>query len=143
MVLTQSAQLNSRQPRCFGLAQQYPPLKSHIVTLRGVHLTHQPRSSLGSPIHRGLMIEFTPTLLKPAGDPKPNRCGRRCDFSPIGVVVDEFGWVPRVWLWVGFCQTCLEPTSLPSLVVLFRSIWLLIRLEQVPAEVVVRCLLIA
>jgi hypothetical protein len=71
MVLIQLAHLNSRQPQSFCLAQYYPPLKSHTVTQGGVHLTHQLRSSLGSSIHRALVIEFTSTLLKPVGDPKP------------------------------------------------------------------------
>jgi hypothetical protein len=70
MVLTQAAHLNSRQPQSFGLAQQYLPLKSCTETLHGVHLTHQPRSSLGSQIRHGLVIEFTFTLLKPTGDLK-------------------------------------------------------------------------
>jgi hypothetical protein len=43
------------------------------VTLGAIHPTHQIRSSLGVLIRRGLMIEFTSTLLKPAGDPKPAR----------------------------------------------------------------------
>jgi hypothetical protein len=70
MVSTQSAHLNSCRARSFGLAQQYYPLKSHAVTLRGVHLTHQPHSSLGSSIRRGLVIKFTSTMLKPVSDPK-------------------------------------------------------------------------
>jgi hypothetical protein len=71
MVSTQSAHLNFHQPQSFGLAQHYPPLKSRTITLDGVYLTHQLRSSLGSSIHCALVIEFTSTLLKPAGDPKP------------------------------------------------------------------------
>jgi hypothetical protein len=104
MVLTQSVHLNSRQPQSFCLAQHYPPLKSRTVTLGGVHLTHQLRSSLGSSIHRAFVIEFTPTLLKPTGDPKPGGC----DFSPAG----GFGRVPRVWLRAGFCRT--RPVAIPS-----------------------------
>jgi hypothetical protein len=97
MVLTQPAHLNSRQPQSFGPTQQYFPPKSRNVTFGGVHLTHQSRSSLSVPIHRGLVIEFTSTLLKPMGDPKPGEC----DFSPAGVAVGGFGWWPRVsWVWV-------------------------------------------
>jgi hypothetical protein len=73
MVLNQSAHLNFCQPQSFGLAQHYPPLKPHTITLGGVHLTHQLCSSLGSSIHRALVIEITSTLLKPVGDPKPTR----------------------------------------------------------------------
>jgi hypothetical protein len=111
MVSTQSAHLNSRQPRSFGLAQQYPPLKSRTVTLRGVHLTHQSRSSLGSPIRRGLVIEFTSTLLKPAGDLKPTR-------NLMGVTF-------HLWVWsragLGGCHGCghgrifVKRAPLPSL----------------------------
>jgi hypothetical protein len=56
------------------------------------------------------MIEFTSTLLKPAGDPKPG--GHGCDFSPAGVAMGGFGRVPRVSLWVGFFQT--HPVAIPS-----------------------------
>jgi hypothetical protein len=112
MVLTQSAHLNFNQPRSFRLAQYYPPLKSHTITLGGVDLTHQLCSSLGSSIHRALVIEFTSTLLKPAGDPKPTR-------NPVGVaagvVAGAFRRVPRVWLWADFCQTHPKPAPLPSL----------------------------
>jgi hypothetical protein len=69
MVATQSAHLNSCEPRSFGLAQHYPPLKSGTITLGGVHLTHQPCSSLGSSVRHALMIKFTSTLLKPARNP--------------------------------------------------------------------------
>jgi hypothetical protein len=84
MVSTQSAHLNSRQPQSFFLAQHYPPLKSRTVTLGGIHLTHQLRSSLGSSIHHALVIEFTSTLLKPADDPKPtqNPAGAGVTFHP-------------------------------------------------------------
>jgi hypothetical protein len=62
------------------------------------------------------MIKFTSTLLKPAGDPKPDGCGHGCDFSPAGVGAGGFGWVPRVWSGGGGgCQTCSEPAPLPSL----------------------------
>jgi hypothetical protein len=113
MVSTQSAHLNSSQPQSFGLAQHYPSLKSRIVTLGDVYLTHQSHSSLGSSIRRALVIEFTSTLLKPAGDPKPGGCGhgRGCKFSPAGVAVGGFRQVPRV----GFCQTRPESALLPSL----------------------------
>jgi hypothetical protein len=86
------------------------------ITLGAVHLTHQPRPFLGALIRRGLVIEFTSTLLKPAGDPKPDGCRRGCDFSPAGVATDGFGWVPQVWPWAGFCQTCLVaiPTYRPE-----------------------------
>jgi hypothetical protein len=80
MVSIQSAHLNSRQSQSFCLAQHYPPLKSYTVTLGGVHLTHQLCSSLGSSIHRALVIEFISTLLKPAGDLKPTR-------NPVGAGV--------------------------------------------------------
>jgi hypothetical protein len=46
---------------------------SCIVHLGGIHLTHQPSSFLGAPIRHSLVIEFTSTLLKLAGDPKPDR----------------------------------------------------------------------
>jgi hypothetical protein len=108
-VSTQSAHLNTCQYRSFGLTQQYPLLKSRTVTLGGVHLTHQSYSSLGSPICRGLVIEFTSTLLKPAGDPKHGGCGRGCDFSTAGVAVGGFGWVPRVWPWWVFVKPALNP----------------------------------
>jgi hypothetical protein len=112
MVLTQSAHLNSRQPQSFVLAQHYPPLKSCTITLGGVHLTHQLHSSLGSSIHRAHVIEFTSTLLKPAGDQKLGRCGLGCDFSPVGVPTGGFGQVLWVWLRAGFCQTC--PVAIPT-----------------------------
>jgi hypothetical protein len=51
----------------FWLSPTIPPLKSRIVTLGGVYLTYQPGSSLGAPIHRNFVIEFTSTLLKPVG----------------------------------------------------------------------------
>jgi hypothetical protein len=108
LVLVQPAHLNSHQAS-FGPVQQYPILMSGTVTLDVIHLTHQPCSSLGALIRRGLVIEFTSTLLKPAGDPKPDECGRGCDFSPSGVIAGGFGWVPRVWPWAGFCQTRPEP----------------------------------
>jgi hypothetical protein len=111
MVLTQSAHLNSSQPRNFDLAQHYPPLKSRTVTLRGVYLTHQLRSSLSSSIHRALVIKFTSTLLKPTGDSKPDGCERGCDFSPVGVATSGFVWVLRVWPRAGFYQTC--PVVIP------------------------------
>jgi hypothetical protein len=44
---------------------------SHTITLDVIHLTHQPRSSLGALIRRGLIIKFTSTLLKLTGDVKP------------------------------------------------------------------------
>jgi hypothetical protein len=112
MVLIQLAHLNSHQARSFGLAQHYPPLKSRTVTLGGVHLSHQLLSSLGSSIHHALVIEFTSTLLKPAGNPKPSGCGRGCDFSPVGVATSGFGQVPWVWLQAGFCQT--RPIAIPT-----------------------------
>jgi hypothetical protein len=104
--------LNFRQPRSFGLVQYYSPLKSRTITLGDVHLTHQLHSSLGSSIHRALVIKFTSTLLKPAGDPKPDGCGRGCDFSPADVAAGGFGRVPRVWLRTGFCQT--RPVAIPT-----------------------------
>jgi hypothetical protein len=114
MVSTWSAHLNFCQPRCFGLAQYYPPLKSRTITLGGVHLTHQLRSSLDFSIHRVIVIEFISTLLKPTGDPKPDGCERRCDFSPAGVATCRFGRVPWVWLREGFCQT--RPVAIPRIV---------------------------
>jgi hypothetical protein len=111
MVLTQSAHLNSCQPRSFGLAQHYPPLKSCTVTLGGVHFTHQPHSSLGSSIRHALVIEFTSTLLKLAGGLKPGGCRRGCNFSSVGVATCGLGRVPRVWLWAGLCQT--RPVDIP------------------------------
>jgi hypothetical protein len=87
-------QLNFRHPQSFGLAQYYPPLKSRTVALCGVHLTHQLCSFLGSSIHRALVIEFTSTLLKPAGNLKPDRCGAT--------------FHPRVWPRSGLdgCRRC-------------------------------------
>jgi hypothetical protein len=108
--LTQLTHLNSCQPRSFGLVQHYPPLKSRTVTLGGVHFTHQPRSSIDSSIRHALVIEFTFTLLKPVGDPKPAGCGRRCNFSPVSVTADGFERMPRVW--AGFAK----PAPLPSLI---------------------------
>jgi hypothetical protein len=64
---------------------------SCTVTLGGVHLTHQPYFSLGAPICRGLVIEFTSTLLKAAGDPKSVGCEYGCDFSPACVIASGFG----------------------------------------------------
>jgi hypothetical protein len=94
MVSTQPAHLNFSQPQHFGPAQQYPPLKSYTITLGGVHLTHQLCSSLGALIRRDLVIELTSTLLKSTGDPKLDGCGRRCDFSSVGVTVGGcHGWV--------------------------------------------------
>jgi hypothetical protein len=55
-----------------------------------------PRSSLGALIHRGLVIKFTSTLLKPVGDLKPDGCDCGCDFSPVGVAAGGYGCVPRV-----------------------------------------------
>jgi hypothetical protein len=113
MVLIQLAHLNSCQSQSFCLAQHYPPLKSHTVTQGGVHLTHQLRSSLGSSIHRALVIEFTSTLLKPVGDPKPSGCERWCDFSPVGVTAGGFGWVREC----GCGRVFVKLAPLPSLVV--------------------------
>jgi hypothetical protein len=104
MASTESALLNFCQPRSFGLAQHYTPLKSCTVTICSVHLTHQLHSSLGSSIHRDLVIEFTSTLLKPVGDSKMDGCGRGCDFSPTGVAAD------------GCRQVFIEPAPLPSIV---------------------------
>jgi hypothetical protein len=115
MVSTQPTHLNSLQPQSFGLTQQYPPLKSRTITLGGIHLTHQPHSSLGALIRCGLVIEFTSTLLKLAGDPKPDECGHGRNFSPTGVAVGGFGRVLRVWPRTSFCQTRPEPALLPSL----------------------------
>jgi hypothetical protein len=70
MVSTQSAQLNFCQPRCFVLAQHYPPLKSRIITLGDVLLTHQLHSFIDFSIHRVLMIKFIFTLLKSISEPK-------------------------------------------------------------------------
>jgi hypothetical protein len=56
------------------------------------------------------MIEFTSTLLKPAGVLKPG--GRGCDISPTGIAVGGFGRVPRVWPWVDFYQT--YPIAIPT-----------------------------
>jgi hypothetical protein len=93
MVLAYPALLNSRQSQSFGTAEQYPPLISPTITLGGIHLTHQPHSSLGALIRRGLVIEFTSTFLKHVGDPKLDGCGCGCDFSPAGVATGGFGWV--------------------------------------------------
>jgi hypothetical protein len=98
---------------------------SGTVTLDVIHLTHQPRSSLGALIRRGLVIEFTSTLLKPTGDPKPDECGRGCDFSPSGVIAGGFGWVPRVWPWTGFCQT--RPIAIPT-----NDSWSIAVVERTP-----------
>jgi hypothetical protein len=109
MILTQSAHLNFRQPRSFGLAQYYPPLKSRTIILGSVYLTHQLRSSFGSSIHHALVIEFTSTLLKPTGGPKSiqNPVG-----AGTGVATGGFGRVPRVWLRADFYQTC--PVAIPK-----------------------------
>jgi hypothetical protein len=115
MVSTQSTHLNFCEPQSFGLAQYYPPLKSRTKTLCGVHLTHQLRSSLDSSIHRALVIEFTSTLLKPAGDPKPTR-----NLAGAGAGVT---FHPRVWPRTGLdgCRGCgcgrgfVKPAPLPSL----------------------------
>jgi hypothetical protein len=96
IILTHLVHLNFHQPQSFGLAQYYPPLRSRIIILGSVHLTHQLRFSLVYSIHRALVIEFTFTLLKSAGDPKPNRCRCGCDFSPMDVAADGFRRVPRV-----------------------------------------------
>jgi hypothetical protein len=112
MVLTHLVHLNFRRPQSFGLAQYYPPLKSRIIILGSVHLTHQLRFSLVYSIHRALVIEFTFTLLKPAGDPKSDGCRCGCDFSPMDVATDRFGRVSRVWLRAGFCQT--HPVAIPN-----------------------------
>jgi hypothetical protein len=100
MVSAEPAHLNSCQPRSFGPTQQYLPPKSRNVTLGGVHLTHQPCCSLGVPIRRGLVIEFTSNLLKPMGDPKPAR-------NPVGATFH-----PRVWPRADFCQTL--PVAMPT-----------------------------
>jgi hypothetical protein len=113
MVSTQSAHLNTCQSRSFGLAQQYPPLKSRTVTLGGIHLTHQPHSSLGSPIRCGLVIEFISTLLKPAGDPKPtqNPTGAGAIFHPR-VGLGGCHGCGRGWV---FIKHAPNTASLPSL----------------------------
>jgi hypothetical protein len=94
MVSVQPAHLNSHQARSFGPAQQYPLLMSYTITLGAVHLTHQLRSSLGALIRHGLVIEFTSTLLKSAGDPKPAR-------NPMGADVGVT-FHPQVKLPKGF-----------------------------------------
>jgi hypothetical protein len=75
----------------------YPSPSPTTIAQGVVHITHQPHSSLGAPICRSLMVEFTLTLFKPMGDPKPNGCERGCDFSPMGVAMGGFGRVLRVW----------------------------------------------
>jgi hypothetical protein len=89
-----------------------------MVTLSCVHLTHQFCSSLGAPIRHDLVIEFTSTLIKSAGDPKSGKCGceHGCDFSPVGVTMSRFGQVPRVWPRAGFYETHPKPAPLPSLI---------------------------
>jgi hypothetical protein len=52
-------------------APGYPSPPSTAATQGGVHLTHQPCSSLGAPIRLDLMIEFISIVLKPTGDLKP------------------------------------------------------------------------
>jgi hypothetical protein len=89
---------------------------SHTVTLGVVHLTHQPRSSLGALIHHGLVIEFTSTLLKPVGDSKPAR-------NPAGAGVSAT-FHPRVWPQTdldgchgfGRGRVFVKSTPLPSLI---------------------------
>jgi hypothetical protein len=112
MFSIQPAHLNFRQAPSFGTTQQYPLLMSRTVTLGDIHLTHQSRSSLGAPIRHDLVIEFTSTLLKPVGDPKPDRCEHGCDFSPAGVAMGGFGWVSQVWPRAGFVKPV--PSFVPS-----------------------------
>jgi hypothetical protein len=113
MVSIQSAHLNICQSQSFDLVQQYPPLKSCIITLSDVHLTHQPYSSLDFPIRRSLVIEFTSTLLKLAGGLKPTR-------NPTGVDTDVT-FHPRVDL--GGCHGCgrgwvfVKPTLNPPVAI--------------------------
>jgi hypothetical protein len=85
-------------------APEYLSSSPTVVAQGDIHLTHQPRSSLGAPIRRGLMIEFTSTLFNPTGDQKSTRnlmgAGASATFHP---------WV---WLWAGFCQA--RPVAIPS-----------------------------
>jgi hypothetical protein len=104
MVLIQSAHLNSRQAQNFDLARHYSPLKSRTVTLCSVHLTHQLHSSLGSSIHRALVIEFTSTLLKLAGDLKPTR-------NPTGVAADGFKFTSTLLKLTGDLKPTRNPTG--------------------------------
>jgi hypothetical protein len=88
---------------------------SRTITLGVIHLTHQPRSYFGAPIRRGLVIEFTSTLLKPAGDLKPAR-------NPTGAGV---GASFHPWVWpladldgcheFGRGRIFVKPAPLPSL----------------------------
>jgi hypothetical protein len=103
---TMSVTLNSCQTRSFGSAKQYPSLKSRTITLGDAHLTHKPCYSLGAPIRYSFVIELTFTLLKLVGSPKPDRCGRGCDLSPVWVWLRAgLGDCRGCSRWTCFCQT--------------------------------------
>jgi hypothetical protein len=109
---TMSVTLNSCQTRSFGSAKQYPSLKSRTITLGDAHLTHKPCYSLGAPIRYSFMIELTSTLLKLVGSPKPDRCGRGCNLSPVWVWLRAgLGDCRGCSRWTCFCQT--RPIAIP------------------------------